>query len=127
MKCFQHQNSDAIGICANCGKGCCPNCVISSEPVISCSADCKQSIEENRQILERTKIMYGIGQHQRKHTISTQVILFTVMGLLFVGFGGYQIHKRSFEVGFFPLTMGGIFILVAVLAWYRNRKIKLNC
>lgn len=127
MKCFNHNGSDAVAACGRCGKGCCADCIFIDKPVIACSEDCATVIEENRQILERTKMIYGIGAYQRKQTLSTQVILFVVMGMLFSGFGGYQIITRSFEVGFFPFVMGIVFIIIGVIAWHRNRKIQLNC
>lgn len=127
MKCYQHQQSDAVAICACCGKGCCTDCVISADPVITCSEVCKVTIEENRQILQRTKMIYGIGEYQGNKVINMQVLLFTIMGALFFGFGVYQTAKRGSDSGLFLLVLGAAFMLLGGLAWYRNRKIKLNC
>ncbi len=128
MKCYKHNESDAVGICCACGKGCCEACASVSETKLVCSQTCSEVMSENRQILERTKMMYGIGQYKPKHTISSQVLIFAFMGVLFLGFGAYwTYYNYRTELGLFMLSYGGFCSVVAVILWYRNRKIKLNC
>lgn len=45
MKCFQHDSSDAVAVCANCGRALCRDCIPSpSMSRIACSADCSAEL-----------------------------------------------------------------------------------
>jgi len=45
MKCFKHLVTDAVAICAYCGKGLCRECALSpSPPRIVCSTECGEAL-----------------------------------------------------------------------------------
>ena len=48
MKCFEHHEVDAIGICTHCGKGACPDCIKVSATQVACCRDCLKEITWNK-------------------------------------------------------------------------------
>ncbi|MFC2004750.1 hypothetical protein ACFLUY_00835 [Chloroflexota bacterium] len=40
MKCFQHPEKEAIGVCQTCGKGVCRDCYLEDGGVLYCSKAC---------------------------------------------------------------------------------------
>ncbi len=40
MKCYQHRENEAVGVCLTCGKGVCQNCVIEVDSALYCSNGC---------------------------------------------------------------------------------------
>jgi hypothetical protein len=54
MKCFNHRITDAIAVCACCGRALCPDCVPSPAPArIVCSPACAANLERNEAALQR--------------------------------------------------------------------------
>jgi hypothetical protein len=45
MKCFRHNNSEAIGICKNCGKGLCTFCVVDLGYGLACIDSCQDAVK----------------------------------------------------------------------------------
>jgi len=42
MKCFKHSSTDAVAVCAYCGRGLCPDCIRSPAAArIVCSTECE--------------------------------------------------------------------------------------
>ena len=53
MKCFNHQSTDAVAVCAYCSRALCPGCIPS--PTVSrvvCSSGCNTALERNEQALQ---------------------------------------------------------------------------
>jgi hypothetical protein len=51
MKCFGHPGSDAVGICANCGRGVCCECAAPIETrQLSCSQSCAKTLANRLQV-----------------------------------------------------------------------------
>lgn len=54
MKCYNHENLDAIGICKNCGIAVCKNCSLLFEEKLIC-IKCREKIEKEKNILPDDK------------------------------------------------------------------------
>jgi hypothetical protein len=53
MRCFKHNATDAVAVCANCGRALCPNCAPStSTGSISRSIDCARELAANIKVLQ---------------------------------------------------------------------------
>jgi hypothetical protein len=53
MKCCKHIANDAVAVCANCGRGLCPDCVPSpSNGRVACSAHCAAELTANTKALQ---------------------------------------------------------------------------
>jgi hypothetical protein len=40
MKCFEHQQLDAVGLCKKCGRAVCSNCATLEDDVVTCRTTC---------------------------------------------------------------------------------------
>lgn len=53
MKCFKHNNTDAVAICAHCGRALCHNCIPSSTTTrIFCSDACSAALALNEATMQ---------------------------------------------------------------------------
>ncbi len=46
MKCFSHNDIDAIGCCSNCNRGVCKDCIVETDNRIYCSSKCRIEKEQ---------------------------------------------------------------------------------
>ena len=44
MKCYYHQDSDAIGLCKACSKGVCVQCAIDAGGGLACRGSCEETV-----------------------------------------------------------------------------------
>ena len=54
MRCFEHRDQEALGICKRCGKGLCTACAVDLGHRLSCRGEHETVVEFYRTILERT-------------------------------------------------------------------------
>ncbi|HMC26966.1 MAG TPA: hypothetical protein VKM56_04130 [Verrucomicrobiae bacterium] len=53
MKCFNHKVTDAIGVCAYCGRALCPDCIQSSSSQrLVCSSNCADGLAHDSQAIQ---------------------------------------------------------------------------
>ena len=53
MKCFKHDSTEAVAICARCGRALCSSCVPSPAPArIVCSDDCASALARDEKTLQ---------------------------------------------------------------------------
>src|SRR5262245_23662968 len=53
MKCFKHNGSDAVAVCANCGRALCPDCIPSpATGRLTCSTNCATELAANSKALQ---------------------------------------------------------------------------
>lgn len=123
MNCFNHKE-DAVGICKSCQKAVCASCVIDTGRGIACSEVCAAEVAALNEIVDKSIVIYGIGKKPK--LLPTGILMQLFFALCFIGFGVY----RTFIVGrpaYFILILGLGFLVVSLLAWYRNRKLNINC
>jgi len=53
MKCFQHHDRDAIGICYACHKGLCPECHVTVADTSSCRGNCEERVKDTVEMVRR--------------------------------------------------------------------------
>lgn len=53
MKCFNHPQIEAIGICKNCSKGLCQECYVEQTDGISCKGRCEKMVKKVNVLFER--------------------------------------------------------------------------
>ncbi|GGB91089.1 hypothetical protein GCM10011352_16410 [Marinobacterium zhoushanense] len=91
---------------------------------LCCSDACVKEVEEQNQIIDKSKRLYGIGK--KSSVMPTGLIMHFFFGALFIGFGLFQSNQTG-AVQWFLLLMGIGFLIVGVMGWYRNRNLNLNC
>lgn len=124
MKCFNHQNQEAIGICKACQKAICPSCAIDTGRGLACSDACLEEVNVINEIVDKSKRIYGIGSKPK--LLPTGILLYFFFGLMFSGFALYRFVERA-RLDYFTLAMGLGFLVFGIIAYYKNRKLNLNC
>ena len=77
MRCFYHQEREAVGICSSCRRGICDECARDIGKSIACSGQCEEDVAGD----EAMKPTMETIQTQVKEFDSV-LIMFGVMGLL---------------------------------------------
>jgi hypothetical protein len=116
MKCFYHPNKDAVGICKNCNKGLCGECIVDVGNGIACKGNCENEVKELNITLKKSKKAYGRASRAYRRN----AVLYAMIGLVFFIPGLINIIIAKGE-GLF-LTIMGIIFLVAALWSYSNSK-----
>ena len=61
MKCFNHPQVDAIGICKNCNKGLCRDCLTELENGIACTSTCVEELKQINNLINRNKQSFNFA------------------------------------------------------------------
>ena len=53
VKCFKHSATDAVAVCAYCGRALCPDCIQTpAAPRVVCSTNCAEALSRGEKALE---------------------------------------------------------------------------
>tara|TARA_B100001564_G_C20628495_1_gene665882 strand:- start:896 stop:1282 length:387 start_codon:yes stop_codon:yes gene_type:complete len=127
VHCFNHKSKNAVGVCKNCQKGLCHDCIeVIKDIYLSCKEDsCKANTVEECQITERTKKAYGIGKYESNKPPFV-AILYAILGVYFILPPSIDLINSDFNIGdALSVAFGVVFIFVA--AHFAFRKEKLHC
>lgn len=114
MKCYYHNDKDAVGICKNCNKGLCIECVKEIENgIVFCSDKCANEV-----ISISGKILKTYNDTNKIHIKNG--ILYLVFAILFLLFG--VLIKSNLKFILYPLGAG--FIIATILSLSNIRKLK---
>lgn len=120
MKCYNHPQNDAVGICKNCNKGLCSDCAVDVGGGLACRNTCEEEVKYINELIERNK---KISQNTAG-VFARSTWLSAILGLLFILFGAYNlIYEGSYfsPFAYFMIIAGIIFGIGAVFS-YINRK-----
>ena len=112
MKCFNHHENDAVGVCKNCLKGICSECATDIGGGITCSEQCKLIAKDT---IAMVKNSVASQKDFKKGGTYLGPLFFTLMGLGFIGFGLYE---KGF--GNFGFLFGSLFTLFGILLFILN-------
>lgn len=56
MSCFNHQETKAIGVCKNCGRLLCKECLAEELPSIACKSRCEKQVKAIDAFMEQSVI-----------------------------------------------------------------------
>ena len=113
MRCFNHPDRDAVGVCKACSKGLCPECAVDLGHGLSCRGPHEATVDSYRVMLERNTRMLDAAP-----TNSMVGPLFLlVLGVLFSAYGVYS----GRGVKDFTFVLGCAFFLFGAVALIRNR------
>jgi hypothetical protein len=101
MKCFQHNETDAIGICRNCHKGVCRQCAAVVDGCLACRYVCEQKVE-----LANRVIAYSVrAVTSQPKTIRSIGLILLVAGAIMIG---VSLRLRDWNF----LAFFGVFLLL---------------
>jgi hypothetical protein len=69
MNCYNHETISAVGACKHCLKGLCKTCAQDCGYGLCCSDQCKSELLSFRDMMEKSKIIYG--QKGRRFPVMT--------------------------------------------------------
>jgi hypothetical protein len=109
MKCFNHSESDAIGLCKHCSKGICPACAIDTGDGLACEGKCAEQVRAvNRLIANNVKATkaFKFGRY-------LMPVFFISMGLVITwsAFFGTRSFKSIDLMGCIFIVMGIIYLV----------------
>ncbi len=58
MKCFNHPNADAVGVCKSCGRALCRDCIAEVGLSCSCKGRCESIVGVMNDLVERGRTAY---------------------------------------------------------------------
>ncbi len=117
MKCYQHRDADAIGICKACGKGLCEKCIVNADFGITCSEKCTKEVTQGHKLITNAVTLYS-GQ---KKTSLLHPLFVISMGVLFLIFGIQEELWAIIPVGILFFSFG-VGLLVTHLKSYQEIK-----
>ena len=121
MKCFNHQDRDAVGTCKSCGKGICRDCAVDMTKGLACRDKCEKDVASLIALIDQNIQLSPVGQNVminlRKNTYVQASFLLTA-GLVFLltGFAA----DRIFEM---PGLLGIAFIAYGTYILWRGLKL----
>ncbi|KUO76726.1 MAG: hypothetical protein APF81_11695 [Desulfosporosinus sp. BRH_c37] len=116
MKCFYHNEHDAVGICKTCNKGICHECAVDVSNGIACKGSCVEEVKILNQLLDKNKTVF-----QKTAGVYTKnAIIYLSFGVVFL-VAGFLIPIAPLR--WFITPFGVISILAAVLMYLSGKKI----
>jgi len=112
MKCFYHNSVDAVAICKNCNRGICQECASELLNGVACKNRCEAEVEAVNNLINRNKTSY----QKASSAYSRNALIFLLLGILFLAFGGIDISSKP-SLGWF-LLLGGIIFLIGALFYF---------
>ena len=91
MKCFNHEERDAIGTCKSCGKGICRECAVDMVKGLACRDRCEKAVSDLIALIDQNIHFSPVGK--------------SVMG---------NVRQNTYVQASFLLTAGVVFFLTGL-------------
>jgi hypothetical protein len=92
MKCYNHNQADAVAICKNCNKTLCQNCLTEIEDGIACKSTCVEKVQQLNELINKNKLSSG----KVKGAYSRNAYIYMGFGLVFIIYGLYEKQMQSY-------------------------------
>lgn len=117
MKCFNHPQNDAIGMCKNCQKGLCSTCVVDVGNGLACRSSCEESVRLLNKITDKSIQTLEINASHVKGV----AIFFLILGVAMLLLGVTKITNNPFW--FYETGLGTLFLLFSFKNFSASRKL----
>ena len=119
MNCYYHPNQPAVGLCKHCQRGLCIACAADVDGSLACKERHEEQVRALEALTTRNLLQAGrVGSVYRRNAI-----FYFLVGILFAGFGLYQLPFAGLQAIF--LLLIGFFLLYAAIAnFLESRKYK---
>ena len=118
MKCFNHSEIDAVGVCKSCGRALCHDCIAEVGLSCSCKERCEAVVASLNDVTERNKTVY-----QKSSAIYRWFGIFSLMlGILLAGYGSVSIFFSDPAQALLVLLYGLIVIGIGVACMVAARR-----
>lgn len=119
MNCYYHPGVPAIGLCKNCQKGLCQDCVVDVGNGLACKDRCETQVKEINDVFQRIRNQYSrLGS-----TYLRTVWLSSIFGISSCGIGLLLIYAypRTWLASL-PMLLIGLFAIGGAINSYRESK-----
>jgi hypothetical protein len=119
MKCFYHQDRDAIGTCKSCQKGLCPECAVDLGKGLACKSRCEEDVRNVIKLIQNNiKLSPASSNFIRAARRGGMLAagFYIVLGLMFFGWG---LHDQMSLI----IAMGACFAIFGVISLIRVLRI----
>lgn len=106
MKCFNHSEIDAVGVCKSCGRALCHDCIAEVGLSCSCKGRCEAAVASLNDYSERNRTVYQ--KHSAVYRWSGIIAL--MLGILFAGCGSVSFFCDDLVLGLVLLVFGLVVI-----------------
>jgi hypothetical protein len=113
VRCFNHQDREAVGACKACSKGLCAECAADLGHGLACRGSHESAVEALNQITLRARRVQATSTKAR-YVAPT---FHTAMGLLFLGWGLFSGPRFTFLS-----LLGGAFLIYAFVIFVTNQR-----
>jgi hypothetical protein len=121
MRCFQHEEREAVGTCKSCGKGICRTCAVDLGKGLACSGRCEADVRDLISLIDRNVRLSPSYEHtlgaNRQGWLLSGVFLI-VCGTVFLAASAVTEHGPPFA-----WVLGGAFVLFGLLQFLRYRRL----
>ena len=114
MKCFNHTEIDAVGVCKACNKGLCKECAVDTGNGIACHGQCEEEVMMLNRLIDRNKAIYKRSSTSYRIT----VLIYMAFAVVFLTTGIFLGESRILTI-----PMGIVFLLLAIYQTLNARKI----
>ena len=114
MRCFNHPDRDAIGLCKSCCKGLCHECTSDLGHGLACKGKHEANVEAAHAIIQRSARVQGAVSRNR----FAAPALYAFMGLVFSGYA----LGRGEGVTSFLFVMGAGFLVYSIVVLLANSR-----
>ena len=123
MRCYRHQDHDAIAVCQNCGKAACADCCDDTGPAVACSADCAAEVQQSYELKRSLMQSFGVGM---RPPMPASVPTYFFFGLILLTTGIYLSFTRP-EIDYLTLAMSAVFFVMAGITYKRYNDVCSSC
>jgi hypothetical protein len=129
MRCFYHQDREAIGSCKSCNKGLCAECAVDLGKGLACRGRCEadvqgviQLIDRNVRRMDEAARLMDKSSSVLKHAISMRYatgLFLAVAGAIFTIFGAADLERFAFA-----FVLGIVFLLYGIYSIILARRFR---
>jgi len=119
LRCFEHNDRHAVGVCSNCGKAVCQQCYRNKSKKIACSETCIHELFLAEQLDIRLRQSLGVGIQP---PLPASVSSYFLFGLILLVTGAYMSLQRGrFEM--LTFAVAAVFFVMSGVSYrqYKNR------
>lgn len=104
MKCYIHHDSEAVGLCKNCKKGICPECLTEVDNNgIVCKGNCAEVMKKKGKQVKTTKVV------------------FVVSSLVLICLAAIDLHKGYERGSIIKMAGGVLYAVVGILGVFLSK------
>jgi hypothetical protein len=119
MRCYYHQDREAVGTCKSCGKGLCSECAVDLDKGLACRGRCEQDVRAVIQLVERNIRM----EPTASRLLQSGRLARLAAGLFMLGSGALFLIFGLFEGFLFGIALGSCFIVYGVFVLWWSRRV----